>query len=98
LGDRVLDGRDLDDTVFYLFFQHRAELEAAGNFTNTCSPGSASVVYGSASLLLDSLSAIYILFITFVAFWIHSSATGYMKGDKGYWRFFAYMNLSCSRC
>src|SRR2546425_3038063 len=28
-----------------------------------------------ASLLLDSLSAIYILFITFVAFWIHVFAT-----------------------
>ena len=45
------------------------------------------------SLLLDSLSAIYIIFITFVAFWIHVFATGYMRGDKGYWRFFAYLNL-----
>ncbi|HSB12198.1 MAG TPA: NADH-quinone oxidoreductase subunit L, partial [Blastocatellia bacterium] len=45
------------------------------------------------SLLLDSLSAIYILFVTFVGFWIHVFATGYMRGDKGYWRFFAYMNL-----
>ncbi|HEX8185901.1 MAG TPA: NADH-quinone oxidoreductase subunit L, partial [Blastocatellia bacterium] len=45
------------------------------------------------SLLLDSLSAIYILFITFVAFWIHVFATGYMHGDRGYWRFFAYLNL-----
>ncbi|HEX8091891.1 MAG TPA: NADH-quinone oxidoreductase subunit L, partial [Blastocatellia bacterium] len=45
------------------------------------------------ALLLDSLSAIYILFITFVAFWIHVFATGYMRGDAGYWRFFAYLNL-----
>lgn len=45
------------------------------------------------SLLLDSLSGIYIVFITFVAFWIHVFATGYMKGEDGYWRFFAYLNL-----
>jgi NADH-quinone oxidoreductase subunit L len=45
------------------------------------------------ALLLDPLSAIYILFITFVAFWIHVFATGYMKGEDGYWRFFAYLNL-----
>ncbi|MBI3649970.1 MAG: NADH-quinone oxidoreductase subunit L [Acidobacteria bacterium] len=45
------------------------------------------------ALLLDPLSAIYIVFITFVAFWIHVFATGYMKGETGYWRFFAYLNL-----
>lgn len=46
-----------------------------------------------ASFLLDPLSGIYILFITFVGFWIHVFATGYMRGDSGYWRFFAYLNL-----
>ncbi len=42
---------------------------------------------------LDALSGIYILFITFVGFWIHVFAVGYMHGDPGYARFFAYMNL-----
>jgi NADH-quinone oxidoreductase subunit L len=46
-----------------------------------------------ASLVLDPLSGIYILFITFVGFWIHVFATGYMRSDTGYWRFFAYLNL-----
>ena len=45
------------------------------------------------SFLLDPLSGIYILFVTFVAFWIHVFAIGYMRGDSGYWRFFAYLNL-----
>jgi NADH-quinone oxidoreductase subunit L len=45
------------------------------------------------SLLLDPLSGIYIVFITFVAFWIHVFATGYMRGEEGYHRFFAYTNL-----
>ena len=46
-----------------------------------------------AALLLDPLSGLYILFVTFVGFWIHVFATGYMHGEEGYWRFFAYLNL-----
>src|SRR5262249_52451448 len=45
------------------------------------------------AFVLDSLSGIYILFVTFVAFWIHVFATGYMRGEDGYWRFFAFLNL-----
>ena len=44
-------------------------------------------------LAMDRLSGIYALFITFVGFLIHVFATGYMHGDKGYYRFFAYLNL-----
>jgi NADH-quinone oxidoreductase subunit L len=43
--------------------------------------------------LLDPLSGVYILFITFVGFLIHVYATGYMHGDPGFYRFFAYLNL-----
>jgi len=43
--------------------------------------------------LLDPLSAVMILVVTGVGFLIHVYATGYMHGDKGYFRFFAYMNL-----
>ena len=43
--------------------------------------------------LLDPLSGIYVLFITGVGFLIHVYATGYMKGDPGFYRFFAYLNL-----
>jgi NADH-quinone oxidoreductase subunit L len=42
---------------------------------------------------MDRLSAVYALFVTFVGLLIHVFATGYMKGDPGYYRFFAYMNL-----
>ncbi len=44
-------------------------------------------------LAMDRLSGIYALFITFVGFLIHVFATGYMHGDGGYYRFFAYLNL-----
>jgi NADH-quinone oxidoreductase subunit L len=42
---------------------------------------------------MDRLSAIYACFVTFVGLLIHIFATGYMHGDKGFYRFFAYMNL-----
>jgi NADH-quinone oxidoreductase subunit L len=44
-------------------------------------------------LAMDRLSGIYALFITFVGLLIHIFATGYMRGDGGYYRFFAYLNL-----
>jgi NADH-quinone oxidoreductase subunit L len=79
---------------FSLFFKHRAVLEQGHKFYDYLFTWiSVGTFRADASLLLDSLSAIYILFITFVAFWIHVFATGYMRGDKGYWRFFAYMNF-----
>jgi NADH-quinone oxidoreductase subunit L len=79
---------------FYAFFSNLAELQEGlrvheylftwikvGSFRS------------DASLVLDSLSGIYILFITLVGLLIHVFATGYMRGDNGYWRFFAYLNL-----
>ncbi len=42
---------------------------------------------------MDRLSGIYACFVTFVGLLIHIFATGYMHGDKGYYRFFAYLNL-----
>src|SRR5438132_5807107 len=44
-------------------------------------------------LAMDRLSGIYALFVTFVGLLIHIFATGYMHGDSGYYRFFAYLNL-----
>src|ERR1043166_1541444 len=45
------------------------------------------------ALGMDRLSGIYVCFVTFVGLLIHIFATGYMHGDKGFYRFFAYMNL-----
>ncbi|MBA2502680.1 MAG: NADH-quinone oxidoreductase subunit L [Pyrinomonadaceae bacterium] len=42
---------------------------------------------------MDRLSGIYTLFVTFVGLLIHVFATGYMHGDKSFYRFFAYLNL-----
>jgi NADH-quinone oxidoreductase subunit L len=45
------------------------------------------------SYQIDQLSLVMMFVVTFVGFWIHVFATGYMRGDKGYYRFFAYLNL-----
>ncbi|MFQ5743505.1 MAG: NADH-quinone oxidoreductase subunit L [Acidobacteriota bacterium] len=43
--------------------------------------------------LLDPLSAVMILVVTGVGFLIHVYSIGYMHGDKGFYRFFTYLNL-----
>nr|MDQ3806473.1 NADH-quinone oxidoreductase subunit L [Acidobacteriota bacterium] len=42
---------------------------------------------------MDRLSGIYACFVTFVGLLIHVFATGYMHGEGGFYRFFAYLNL-----
>ncbi|MCC7012267.1 MAG: NADH-quinone oxidoreductase subunit L [Planctomycetes bacterium] len=44
-------------------------------------------------LLLDPLSSTMTLVVTGVGLLIHVYAAGYMKGDPGYAKFFAYLNL-----
>jgi NADH-quinone oxidoreductase subunit L len=45
------------------------------------------------AFLLDRLSAVMCLVVTFVGSLIHVYSTGYMRGDPGYFRFFSYLNL-----
>lgn len=45
------------------------------------------------ALAMDRLSGTYALFITFVGFLIHVFAVGYMHGEEGFYRFFAFLNL-----
>ncbi|MFN0057352.1 MAG: NADH-quinone oxidoreductase subunit L [Planctomycetota bacterium] len=50
----------------------------------------------SFGLLFDALAAVMCLVITGVGSLIHLYSTGYMKGDPGFARFFAYLNLFMS--
>src|SRR5881409_1310734 len=43
--------------------------------------------------LLDPLSSVMILVVTGIGFLIHIYSTGYMHGEDGFYRFFAYLNL-----
>jgi NADH-quinone oxidoreductase subunit L len=42
---------------------------------------------------VDQLTGLYLLVITGVGFLIHVYSVGYMDGESGYYRFFAYLNL-----
>jgi NADH-quinone oxidoreductase subunit L len=42
---------------------------------------------------VDELSAVMLLVVTGVGFLIHLYSAGYMRGDPGYARYFAYLNL-----
>jgi proton-translocating NADH-quinone oxidoreductase chain L len=46
-----------------------------------------------AGLVLDPLSAIMLMVITFIGFWIAVFSIGYMHGEEGYARFFACVGL-----
>ena len=45
------------------------------------------------SYLVDQLSIVMTLVVTGVGFLIHVYSIGYMHGDKGFFRFFSYLNL-----
>jgi len=53
----------------------------------------AGMLHVDFSLVLDQLSLIMLLIITGVGFLIHIYSVGYMHDDRGYWRYFSYLNL-----
>ncbi|MGB2867974.1 MAG: NADH-quinone oxidoreductase subunit L [Bacteroidota bacterium] len=57
-------------------------------FTQSASSLTVSVAYQ-----IDQLSVLMTLIVTGVGFLIHVYSIGYMHGDRGYWRFFSYLNL-----
>src|SRR5512139_2003848 len=47
----------------------------------------------SVGFLIDQLTAVMLIVVTTCSMLIHIYSAGYMHGDKGYYRFFAYMSL-----
>src|SRR4051812_17765952 len=64
-----------------------------GHLTFTTHDGAQAPFRIDARLLLDPLSAIWLLFVTGVGMLIHIYSTGYMAHEGGYYRFFGYLNL-----
>ena len=44
-------------------------------------------------LRADPLTSMMLMMVTFVSLFVALFASGYMRGDRGYWRFFAYFSL-----
>ncbi len=47
----------------------------------------------SVGFLIDQLTVVMLIVVTTVSTLVHIYSIGYMKGEKGYYRFFAYLNL-----
>ena len=45
------------------------------------------------AFLVDALTAMLLLVVSTVGLLVHVYSIGYMNGDRGFWRFFAYLNL-----
>jgi NADH-quinone oxidoreductase subunit L len=76
----------------YLFvhvFAHRHEALDWNAFSWITS-GSFHVTWG---FHVDSLTAIMLLVVGTIGMLVHYYSIGYMRGDEGYYRFFAYLNL-----
>lgn len=61
-----------------------------GNVYEWMSVGDISVAVG---FLVDNLTAMMLVIVTFVSLMVHVYSIGYMKGDEGYNRFFSYISL-----
>jgi NADH-quinone oxidoreductase subunit L len=77
-----------------VFLELRAQPEDARVFLRTVATwleiGSLSVDW---EVLVDPLAAMMLLLVTWVGLLIHVYSVGYMHGDEGYTRYFAYLNL-----
>lgn len=77
-------------SFFQLLGMPPEERSVVVNLFSWLNIGTLSVNFG---YLVDPLSIVMSLIVTGVGFLIHVYAIGYMHGDKGFWRFFAYLNL-----
>jgi NADH-quinone oxidoreductase subunit L len=50
-------------------------------------------VHFEVGFLVDSLTAVMLMVVTFVSFMVHIYTIGYMRDDDGYQRFFSYISL-----
>jgi len=80
--------------AFYLAFMSGGALRSETPvFDHIWTWLSVGTFHADFALAMDRLSGTYALFITFVGLLIHIFAVGYMHGEEGFYRFFAFLNL-----
>jgi NADH-quinone oxidoreductase subunit L len=75
--------------VFAEVFTHEEEV-LRFTFFSWMTSGDFNVTWG---FQVDSLTAVMLLVVGTIGMLVHFYSIGYMKGDEGYYRFFAYLNL-----
>jgi len=83
----------LSCNLFSLVYTARLAGDAASFSYTAFEWISAGNLHVDLSFLVDPLSAIMLLIITGIGFLIHLYSTAYMKHDRGFAKFFAYLNL-----
>ncbi|MEM8874901.1 MAG: NADH-quinone oxidoreductase subunit L [Planctomycetota bacterium] len=76
--------------IWYTWFTAGDEADKGGSVAGTGEVGFFEI---SAGALFDPLSAIMLSVVCGIGFLITVFAAGYMKGEAGYYRFFAYLGL-----
>lgn len=77
--------------VFRILFMHDAPLNV--NLYTWASGGDLFPYAFHIGFLVDSLTAVMLVTVTFVSFLVHIYSIGYMADDAGYQRFFSYISL-----
>lgn len=74
-----------------------AQSDGAYSWTQTASTSSQPPGWGNfridITLRADTLTAIMLSVVTFISLLVAIYSSGYMHGDRGYWRFFSYIGL-----
>ena len=74
--------------VVHVFGAHDKPIDF--NLFTWISAGSFHVQWG---YLVDSLTAVMLIVVSTIGMLVHYYSIGYLRGDGGYYRFFAYLNL-----
>ena len=76
--------------ALWTFLQTRAGFTLDQDLYTWISSGVFSVSFG---FLIDPLTAVMLIVVTSVSLLVHIYSVGYMKGEAGYYRFFAFLAL-----
>ncbi len=76
--------------IYLVYHMMTGGAAAAFNLFTWMPTGGLAIPFG---FYLDQLSTVMAFTVTGVSFFVHVYSMGYMKGDPGYRRFFAYLNL-----
>jgi NADH-quinone oxidoreductase subunit L len=89
----VLSSAVLSIKIFFEMLSGAQAQETAVNWLNIPSLGSFKGLQIQMGILIDPLSSLMLVIVTFVATLVILYSLGYMKGDAGFSRYFAYISL-----
>ncbi|HYF83651.1 MAG TPA: NADH-quinone oxidoreductase subunit L [Clostridia bacterium] len=89
----VLSSAVLSIKIFIEMLSGAEAQEVAVNWLNIPSVGSFRGLEIQMGILIDPLSSLMLVIVTFVATLVILYSLGYMKGDEGFSRYFAYISL-----